>query len=106
MAYTLLSISGVTINSLCPGLCWTELHRNSSLSLIKKLFLFPIAFVVAKRPCEGAQTIIYCATEEKLNNLSGTIFADCGVKEFPPHTRDDGVAKKLWELSEKLVQKH
>ena len=73
---------------------------------MRKLFLFPIAFVVAKRPREGAQTIIYCATEEKLNQVSGTIFADCDVKEFPPHTRDDGVAKKLWELSETFIQNH
>lgn len=95
---------GLTVNSLCPGLCWTELHRNSSLSLIKKLLLYPIATVVAKRPWEGAQTIIYCATEEKLDQVSGAIFADCDVKEFPPHTRDDGVARKLWELSETLTQ--
>lgn len=97
---------GVTVNSVCPGLCWTELHRNSSLSLVKKLFLLPIAFIVAKRPREGAQTIIYCATEEKLSNVSGKIFADCAIKEFAAHTRDDGVAKKLWELSETLVQRH
>lgn len=102
----LFFISGVTINSVCPGLCWTELHRNSSLSLIKKLFLMPIAFIVAKRPREGAQTIIYCATEEKLDHVSGKIFKDCDIKEFPSHTRDDGIAKKLWELSETLVHKH
>jgi len=97
---------GVTINSVCPGLCWTELHRNSSLSLIKKLFLMPIVFIVAKRPKEGAQTIIYCVTEEKLDHVSGKIFKDCDIKEFPSHTRDDGIAKKLWELSETLVHKH
>lgn len=74
--------------------------------MIKKLLLLPIAFVVAKRPREGAQTIIYCATEAKLSNVSGAIFADCDVKEFPPHTRDDGVAKKLWELSETVIQKY
>lgn len=95
----------MTVNSLCPGLCWTELHRNSKLSLLKKLFLYPIATVVTKRPWEGAQTIVYCATEEKLKQVSGAIFADCDVKEFPSNTRDDGVARKLWELSENLTQK-
>ncbi|XP_078347257.1 retinol dehydrogenase 12-like [Oculina patagonica] len=95
---------GVTVNSLCPGLCWTELFRHSSLSLLKKLFLYPIATVAVKRAWEGAQTIIYCATEEKLDQVSGATFADCDVKEFPPHTRDDGVARKLWELSEALTQ--
>lgn len=95
---------GVTVNSLSPGICWTELHRNSSLSLMKKLLLYPIAFIVAKRPREGAQTIIYCATEKKLDQVSGAVFTDCDMKEFPPHTKDDGVAKKLWELSETLTQ--
>lgn len=70
---------------------------------MRKLFLYPIATVVAKRPLEGAQTIIYCATEEKLDQVSGAIFADCDVKDYPLHTRDDGVAKKLWELSETLA---
>ena len=60
--------------------------------------------MVAKRPWEGAQTIIYCATQEQLDQVSGAIFADCDVNEFPPHTRDDGVARKLWELSETLTQ--
>lgn len=71
---------------------------------MKKLLLYPIAFIVAKRPREGAQTTIYCATEKKLDQVSGAVFTDCDMKEFPPHTKDDGVAKKLWELSETLTQ--
>lgn len=47
---------------------------------------------------------MYCATEKKLDQVSGAVFSDCDVKEFPPHTKDDGVAKKLWELSETLTQ--
>ena len=71
---------------------------------MKKLLLYPIAMLVAKRPWEGSQTIIYCASEESLQTVSGQIFVDCCIKEFPPHTRDDGVARKLWELSETLTQ--
>ena len=52
---------------------------------------------------QGAQTTIYCAVEPGLEKESGKYFSDCKVKEPAAVAKDDGVAKKLWEVSETIV---
>lgn len=90
------------MNSLCPGIVKTELGRDAKLPLITKMFFYPLFFIFGKRPSEGMQTVIYCATEEKLQNVTGKNFSNCEMKELPPQCVDDGAAKKLWELSEQF----
>ncbi|XP_070587452.1 dehydrogenase/reductase SDR family member 13-like isoform X1 [Erythrolamprus reginae] len=51
----------------------------------------------------GPQTIVYCATEEGIERLSGGYFVDCRPKMPWPQARDDLVAEKLWEFSEMLL---
>ncbi|ETE56897.1 Retinol dehydrogenase 11, partial [Ophiophagus hannah] len=51
----------------------------------------------------GAQTIIYCATEEGIERLSGQYFVDCQPKVPSPQAYDDVVTKNLWEFSERLL---
>ncbi|XP_070598979.1 dehydrogenase/reductase SDR family member 13-like [Erythrolamprus reginae] len=51
----------------------------------------------------GSQTSIYCATEEGIERLSGRYFVDCSPLEPSPQARDDQLAKKLWEFSERLL---
>ncbi|XP_042298402.1 dehydrogenase/reductase SDR family member 13-like [Sceloporus undulatus] len=51
----------------------------------------------------GAQTSIYCATQEGIEKLSGCYFEDCRQKDLKPNARDPMLAKKLWEFSEKLL---
>lgn len=35
--------------------------------------------------------------------MSGRFYADCAEKMLIERARDDGVAKKLWEVSEELT---
>ncbi|XP_060541101.1 dehydrogenase/reductase SDR family member 13-like [Pantherophis guttatus] len=51
----------------------------------------------------GAQTIIYCATEEGIERLSGRYFVDCQPKVPSPPACDDLMAEKLWEFNEMLL---
>ncbi|XP_067874332.1 retinol dehydrogenase 13 [Heterodontus francisci] len=97
--------TGVTANSLHPGVVMTELarHMMPNLSLWFKILIASIAIVAFKNPWQGAQTSIYCAVAEELDNVSGLYFSDCCAKEPAPQARDDDDAKKLWELSEKMV---
>lgn len=56
-------------------------------------------------PCElGAQTVIYCAVSDEAAKRSGGYFVDCRPATPRPFARDAGVAKKLWEASERLVK--
>ena len=53
---------------------------------------------------EGAQTTIYCAVDESLNGITGKYYSDCQeVKTGHPLAEDEETAKKLWEISAKMV---
>ncbi|KAG9265175.1 dehydrogenase/reductase SDR family member 13-like, partial [Astyanax mexicanus] len=92
--------TNVTCYSLHPGVIDTELPRHHTKT-VRKL-LRPIVVLFFKDAEAGAQTTLYCAVQEGIEGLSGRYFSDCSVKEVQPKARDDAVAKKLWELSEKL----
>ncbi|XP_001627101.2 retinol dehydrogenase 14 [Nematostella vectensis] len=94
---------GVTVNALCPGMVWTGLGRTSKMSWKMKLLFWPLGFLFLKRPMEGAQTVIYCATEPELSNVSGKCFTDCHQTDMPANCTDDETAKRLWNVSEILT---
>lgn len=102
---TRLNGTGVTANSLHPGVVRTELgrHVTKSLTLLKKIVYSPVVWVIMKTPLQGAQTTIHCAVSEELENVTGRYFSDCAETEPAKQAMDDGVAKKLWEVSTELV---
>ncbi|XP_038124844.1 retinol dehydrogenase 12-like [Cyprinodon tularosa] len=96
--------TGVTTYSLHPGVIRTELGRHffPNMALWKRVLYTPLSFFI-KNPREGAQTTIYCAVEESLQNESGLYYSDCARKATAPQGRDDEAAKKLWDLSASMV---
>ncbi len=52
----------------------------------------------------GAQTSICCAVDERLANESGLYYSDCARKELTDTAKSVESAKKLWEISEELVE--
>ncbi|CAB4037309.1 Hypothetical predicted protein [Paramuricea clavata] len=98
--------SGVTVNSLHPGIVWTELARYSTFNPILRYLAYPLLLLILKTPWQGAQTTTYCATEPSLQEVSGLYFGDCKQEECAQHAKDDGTAKKLWEVSEKMTGLH
>ncbi|XP_037622206.1 retinol dehydrogenase 13-like isoform X1 [Sebastes umbrosus] len=96
--------SGVTTYSLHPGIIRTELGRHfwPTIPLWKRVVFTPLSFLI-KSPTEGAQTTIYCAVEESLQDKSGLYYSDCAPKTAAPQGLDDEAAKKLWDLSASLV---
>ncbi|XP_022335260.1 retinol dehydrogenase 13-like [Crassostrea virginica] len=97
--------TNVTANSLHPGLVKTELSRYlpQTVPVYLRILLKPFAYLLSKTSVQGAQTSIYCAVEESLANVTGKYFSDCAIKEESKAAQDDEAAKKLWEVSEKMV---
>uniref|UniRef100_A0A670YWJ7 Dehydrogenase/reductase 13 n=1 Tax=Pseudonaja textilis TaxID=8673 RepID=A0A670YWJ7_PSETE len=92
--------TNVTCYAVHPGSVGTEIGYSCSWWLCWLLYLVQ-AF---RRNCDaGAQTSIYCATEEGIESLSGGYFVDCHLLEPWSKARDDQLAKKLWEFSERLL---
>ncbi|XP_015682432.1 dehydrogenase/reductase SDR family member 13-like [Protobothrops mucrosquamatus] len=93
--------TNVTCYVVHPGAVRTELGRSFPQWLFWSLWFTSFMF---SRDCDaGAQTSIYCSTEEGIERLSGRYFVDCQVSEPWPPAFDDQLAKKLWEFSESLL---
>ncbi|XP_029027708.1 dehydrogenase/reductase SDR family member 13 isoform X2 [Betta splendens] len=90
----------VTCYSLHPGVVYTEMGRNINWWL--QLFLIPFAKLFFMDPERGSQTTLYCSLQEGIEPLSGRYFSNCALQEVGSRARDDTLAKKLWELSEKF----
>ena len=59
---------------------------------------------ISKSPWQGAQTNIYCAVTEGIEDQSGEYFSDCKVKKVTnSQAHDDAIAERLWEVSAQLV---
>ena len=91
---------GITAYSLHPGYILTELIRHDTFFvLLNKTF----GALYGRTPVQGAQTTIYCAVEEGLEKHSGGYFSNCTLSTASADGRNDGYAKKLWELSEQIT---
>lgn len=90
----------VTCYCLHPGVVTTELVRDMSVWL--RLLLVPLSWLFFLDPEAGAQTTLHCALQEGLEPLSGRYFSSCSLQAVGAKARDDGLAKKLWEVSERL----
>jgi dehydrogenase/reductase SDR family protein 13 len=52
---------------------------------------------------EGAQTPLYCATSPELRGISGRYYDKCRETKTSLLAADDGLARELWERTERLV---
>ncbi|XP_019639566.1 PREDICTED: retinol dehydrogenase 12-like [Branchiostoma belcheri] len=93
--------TGVTVNALHPGTVQSELFRSAPW-FIKVLF-HRILKPYLKTPYQGAQCSIYCAVSEDMARVSGQYVCDCRIQDPAKHGMDEGTAKKLWEVSERLT---
>ena len=90
----------VTVNAVHPGVVVTEIGRHS---IVSRKFFYPLFLYFAKTPLQGAQTTIHCAVSEEMEGVSGKYLKDCHIAEPSKGAQDDDAAKKLWEVSMKLV---
>ncbi|XP_028313609.1 retinol dehydrogenase 14 [Gouania willdenowi] len=93
---------GVTSYAVHPGFVqsgWT-CHYSFLFRMLMTVIMW-MFFV----PCEvGAQTVVYCAVSDEAAKHNGGYFVDCRPASLRPFARDAGVAKKLWEASERMVK--
>ncbi|XP_040206696.1 retinol dehydrogenase 13-like [Rana temporaria] len=97
--------TGVTANSLHPGVADTELGRHTGMhkSSFSSSVLGPIFWFLIKSPKQAAQSSIYLAVAEDLQDTSGKYFNALREKEPAPQALNEESARKLWEESAKLV---
>jgi len=95
--------SGAHAYSLHPGSVLSELGRH--IPIFGTLTQSPIGHgalsLIFKYPKEGAQTSLYCATQ---NAVPGEYHADCKLAPCSNFANDLKLASELWAYSEQLVR--
>jgi hypothetical protein len=56
-----------------------------------------------RTPDDGADTIVWLATEPSLDVSAGIYFEDRTVSKSTRHAKDADQAKRLWDVSEELT---
>src|SRR5581483_2442337 len=91
--------SGVTVNAVHPGAVATNIW--SGAPLWARPLLFVIARLFMLKPEEGASRVVRLVTDPTLGGVSGRYFEDDRETEPAPLGRDDELAARLWDLSER-----
>lgn len=92
---------GVTVNALHPGAVATGLGTNNG-GLITSLVV-PLLRPFFRTPERGAETSIHLCTSPDVAGVSGRYFSDCKEKSLSREAQDDGVAQRLWGVSEQMT---
>ena len=80
-----------------------RMEKNSRLIWLMNRTIGPILGFFFKTPFYGAQTTLYCALEEKLDQESGCYYSDCDKASPDPAALNVKDQEKLWRLSNKMV---
>jgi NAD(P)-dependent dehydrogenase (short-subunit alcohol dehydrogenase family) len=93
--------TGVTSNSLHPGAVATNIWAGAPLWAKPLIFLFFRPFFIS--PEAGGQRIVQLVTDPALAMVTGKYFEN-GLESMPaPLARDEALARRLWEVSERMV---
>jgi NAD(P)-dependent dehydrogenase (short-subunit alcohol dehydrogenase family) len=96
-----LSGTGVTANALHPGFVGSQFGHGGDTRLLA--VGLRIARPFARSPAKGARTAIWLAASPEVEGRTGKYFADCHEQEPSKAATDSDAARRLWEVSERLV---
>jgi NAD(P)-dependent dehydrogenase (short-subunit alcohol dehydrogenase family) len=89
--------TGVTANCFHPGFVGTGFNHNNGL--LMRLGM-GVAHLFARRPRQGADTLVWLADASELSDISGGYFMDRRERRPSPAARDAEAAERLWRVSE------
>jgi retinol dehydrogenase-12 len=95
--------TGVTVNSVCPGLVATDLARESPAD---RLFKALSATPLVRRPDQGARVIVRAATDPSLTGVTGRFFSStpgAGLLPTSGRRRDPAVAARVYERTREVL---
>lgn len=93
--------SSISVNALCPGPVGSQMGVDRETGFGKTIMRFLRLFFPT--PEEGAQTSIYLASDESVEDISGEYFRKCRRWPSSDRSKDMESAKRLFELSESFT---
>jgi NAD(P)-dependent dehydrogenase (short-subunit alcohol dehydrogenase family) len=95
----------VTVNALHPGAVRTGFgSADDTTGFERVVMMVGRPFLISAR--RGAKTIIYLASSEDVEGVTGEYFVRRRVHTPSKAARDPAAARQLWDLSEQLVAAH
>ncbi|KAG7274187.1 hypothetical protein CRUP_008563 [Coryphaenoides rupestris] len=95
--------SAVTVNAASPGMVRTRLGRHVHIPLLARPLFYLAQLAFFRSALQGAQTPLYLACSPLVEGVSGRYFADCAEQPLLDKATDAEAARRLWELSERMV---
>jgi NAD(P)-dependent dehydrogenase (short-subunit alcohol dehydrogenase family) len=89
--------SGVTANCFHPGFVGTGFNRNNGGLMRVGMWL---SALFARRPDQGAETLVWLADSPEVSQTSGAYFVDKRIVRPSQAARDMDQAARLWQVSE------
>ena len=98
----LIKKNNITVNCLHPGFVKTQFGKNNSglASLAIKFLMNFFAISVE----EGAETIVFLATDKSIKNITGKYFYQSKIKEPSIFAQSQKDADLLWDISLRIVK--
>ncbi|MBR4777502.1 MAG: SDR family oxidoreductase [Lachnospiraceae bacterium] len=92
---------GITVNCCHPGAVATNIGIDRDTGFGKTITGLLKPFF--QTPMEGARTAIFLASDKSVENITGGYFYKCKIAKSSKRSKSKKLAKKLFELSEKLI---
>ncbi|KAA8516450.1 hypothetical protein F0562_016743 [Nyssa sinensis] len=92
--------ANITANSVHPGLIMTNLFKHSRF--VMRLFKI-VTIILWKNVPQGTATSCYVALHPNMKGVTGKYFVDCNECTPSKLARNEVLAKKLWDFSNKLI---
>jgi len=89
--------SGVTANTLFPGVMKTDLMKNAPF--YAKL----ITTLIGKSPQKAAEAAVFLATSPEIEQMNGHFFSGKKVSDSNAYSHNQEVQQRLWTVSAKLT---
>lgn len=98
--------SNVNVYVLHPGFVNTDVSRHGdAIAFPGATWCYKnILKYLQKSVKQGAQTTIYCAVDEQAGKETGLYYADCETAPVSKDAKNPEHAKKMWDVSVKLVK--
>jgi NAD(P)-dependent dehydrogenase (short-subunit alcohol dehydrogenase family) len=93
--------SQVAANALHPGHVATDMWKTS-FPVVGPALRWVMGFI-ALTPEQGADNTIYLASSPEVEGITGAYYVQREPAQSSPLSYDDGVAQRLWKVSEELT---
>jgi NAD(P)-dependent dehydrogenase (short-subunit alcohol dehydrogenase family) len=92
--------TGVTVNAVHPGFVASNMYDEYPML---RWLVAPVVRRVGRSNEAGADTVVYLASAAEVTGVTGKYFLDRKAVSSSPATYDEEAARRLWELSERMV---